>query len=223
MMTINYGGSTHAVIFISELIMYATFQTDLLIEKSKFSALLRTFPCSSSMPVPENGLWLIERGIARTLTWSDNGDQIILGYWGAGDVVGQSLSRVNPYSIECVSMVEARLIEPEDWSSCFDAMLRHCQQSQQLLSLVTHDRVPYRLVRTLNWLAQRFSQKIAEGVLIDIPLTHLAIADLIGSSRVTVTRLLSRLKEQGLLKQHKQRIILQGDLEAWLQANPNAL
>jgi CRP-like cAMP-binding protein len=175
------------------------------------------------MPVPENALWLIERGVTRTLTWSDNGDQIVLGYWGEGDVVGQSLSQVNPYSIECVSMVEARLIEPEDWSSYFAAMLRHCQQSQQLLSLVTHDRVPYRLVRALGWLSQRFSQKIAEGVLIDIPLTHMAIADLIGSSRVTVTRLLGKLKEFGLLEQYKQRIILKGDLESWLQANPNAL
>jgi CRP-like cAMP-binding protein len=203
--------------------MYPIFSPDALVERPRPSSHLYTFACSSFIPASDNGIWMIERGIARSLTWSDNGDQIVLGYWGAGEVVGHPLSQVDPYHLECVSMVEARLVPPEEWHRCVDAIMRHCQQSEQLLSLVAHDRVPYRLVRALQWLSARFSQHIAEGVLIDVPLTHVAIAELIGSSRVTVTRLLGKLKDNGLLIRHKQRLILKGDLEVWLRANPNAL
>jgi CRP-like cAMP-binding protein len=36
--------------------------------------------------------WLIETGVVKTYTWNEEGNQIILGYWGMGDLIGQPLS-----------------------------------------------------------------------------------------------------------------------------------
>ncbi len=56
----------------------------------------QTFTCRQLVPMPFNGLLRIERGTVRTLTWSEQGTPITLGYWGIGDVLSQSLSGVQP-------------------------------------------------------------------------------------------------------------------------------
>ena len=54
---------------------------------------------------PQTGiLWRIKRGVVRTLTCSEQGTFITLGYWGTGDVFGHSLSRLDPYQIEFVQV-----------------------------------------------------------------------------------------------------------------------
>jgi CRP-like cAMP-binding protein len=45
-----------------------------------------------------------------------------------------------------------------------------------------------------------------EGIRIDLKLSHQAIAEAIGSTRVTVTRLLGDLRESDLIAIHKKKI-----------------
>lgn len=69
--------------------------------------MLHTFRHRGLIPLRSNALWLLERGAVRTLTWSEEGKVVTLGYWGSGDVVGQPLSNVQPYQIECLTSFEA--------------------------------------------------------------------------------------------------------------------
>lgn len=48
--------------------------------------------------------------------------------------------------------------------------------------------------------------------MIDIVLTHQDIANLIGSSRVTVTKLMNQFMDEGLIKIYKRKIIIK-DME----------
>jgi len=44
------------------------------------------------IPPRSDVLWLIQHGAVRTLTWSEEGTAITLGYWGPGDIVGYPLT-----------------------------------------------------------------------------------------------------------------------------------
>ncbi|HIK17157.1 MAG TPA: Crp/Fnr family transcriptional regulator [Leptolyngbyaceae cyanobacterium M33_DOE_097] len=57
-----------------------------------------------------NQLWQIESGAVRTYTLTDDGTIIALGFWGEGDVIGPSLTRIQPYEMECLTDVQARVL-----------------------------------------------------------------------------------------------------------------
>lgn len=72
------------------------------------------------------------------------------------------------------------------------------------------------LLHLLAWLAKRFGQEVEQGQLIDLRLTHQDIAELIGLTRVTVTRLLSNFERQGIIqRQGRQFIVMQDQLPFW--------
>ena len=56
-----------------------------------------------------------------------------------------------------------------------------------------------RLTKLLVWLAQKFGTQVLQGVLINLRLTHQELADMIGSTRVTVTRLLNQLDKEKII------------------------
>ena len=59
----------------------------------------RLFSRRDQIPPQQDVLWRVERGIVRTVTWSEEGTIFTLGYWGSGDIVGNCLSRLAPYQI----------------------------------------------------------------------------------------------------------------------------
>jgi CRP-like cAMP-binding protein len=149
-------------------------------------------------------LWQIESGYVRSLTWNDIGTITALGIWGTGDIVGHCLSSIQPYQIECLSPVVVREVSLD----CTHLLLSHIQQMEQLLSLAHIQQTSARLMSLLEWLAQRFGQLNSQGYLIDIPLTHQSIAELIGTTRVTVTRLLNELERTEKIQRLRQHRIL---------------
>lgn len=59
--------------------------------------------------------------------------------------------------------------------------------------------VPARLAHLLLNLADKYGKEKKEGILLDIPLTHMEIANLIGSTRETTTTELNNFKREGLI------------------------
>lgn len=72
------------------------------------------------------------------------------------------------------------------------------------------------LLRLFGWLAKRFGQEVEQGRLIDLRLTHQDLAELIGATRVTVTRLLNDLEKQGVIQRvQRQFVVLHDQLPFW--------
>lgn len=168
----------------------------------------RLFSRHDLIPPRENILWRIDRGAVRTATWSEQGTLIALGYWGGGDIVGQPLSRVMPYQIECLTSVEASILPIEMWEQAIDSMLLHIQQAEELLSIVHRKPVSLRLWQFLVWLGQKFGRDVERGRLIDLGVTHQEMAEVVNTTRVSVTRMLQQFEEEGMLLRHQRRIIL---------------
>ncbi|BAY96622.1 Crp/Fnr family transcriptional regulator [Tolypothrix tenuis PCC 7101] len=168
----------------------------------------RLFARRQVIPPRNEVLWRIERGAVRTLTWSEDGTFITLGYWGPGDIVGYPLSKVKPYQIESLTSVEVSVVPPHIWYQDIDALLSHIQQAEELLSIVHRKPMSLRLWQFLVWLSEKFGCDVEQGKLLDINVTHQEIAEVLNTTRVTVTRLLQQFEEEGKLLRSKRQIIL---------------
>ena len=160
------------------------------------------------IPAHNDVLWRIERGAVRTLTWSEDGAFITLGYWGSGDLIGYPLSTVKPYQIECLTSVEASVIPPHLWHQHTNALLSHIQNSEELLNIIHRKPISLRLWQFLIWLSEKFGRNVEQGKLIDLNVTHQEISEVLNTTRVTVTRLLQQFEDDGALIRYKRRIIL---------------
>lgn len=179
------------------------------------SPIRQKFSSRSPLPIKQASVWKIEVGAVRTFTWLEDGNTVITGLWGPGDVVGKALSTIEPYQIECLTAVEAILLPlgsqqiPEEW------LLAYLQQIEMLTLIRSHRRVDVMLVKLLGWLAKRFGHAVESGNLIDLRLTHQDLAELMGTTRVTVTRILGQLEEQGLIERLSLQRILLKEYETW--------
>lgn len=79
-------------------------------------------------------------------------------------------------------------------------------QTEMMIETLAHRDMGSRLVSFLLILCRDFGAPTNEGIKIDLKLSHQAIAEAIGSTRVTVTRLLGDLREKELVSIHKKKI-----------------
>ncbi|WP_219884675.1 helix-turn-helix domain-containing protein [Merismopedia glauca] len=70
-----------------------------------------------------------------------------------------------------------------------------------------------RLIGLLRLLVEEFGEPCEEGYCLPFPLTHAQVGSAIGSTRVTVTRLMGKLRQRKLVQIKKDNLIcLSGDL-----------
>ena len=159
------------------------------------------------LPTRCDSLWRVERGFVRTTTVTEDGILIALGYWGAGDVVGQAMSQIVLYQIECLTGVEVSLLPQAQWSQSVDDLLKHIHQVQELLSILSNP-AQQKLWKFLKFLAQKFGVEVEQGQLIPLLLSHEEIAETINTTRVTVTRSIQQFEQEGLLLRQKRQLVL---------------
>jgi CRP-like cAMP-binding protein len=157
------------------------------------------------LPLRQDYLWNIESGYVRSLSLTEDGDVVTLGIWGAGEVIGKTFTVLECYQLECLTPVR---ITPfiADAQATQTAYLHYLQQTEMMLSLVHVRSIAARLLKVLQWLSLRFGYSSPQGWILNVPLTHQTLAELIGTTRVTVTRTLSEFSRSGqiqLLKRHQ--------------------
>lgn len=170
--------------------------------------ILSTFARCSLLPLRYDSLWKIDTGVVRTLTLLKDGTSVTLGLWGPGDVVGRVLSKADPYQIECLTPVKVTLLPSSSWHKATEEMILHIQRSGELVEILHCRQTEIALLQILSWLAKRFGQEVEQGQMIDLRLTHEDIATIIGSTRVTVTRLLNVFEKQGIIQRMQRRFIV---------------
>ncbi|MGK7926806.1 MAG: global nitrogen regulator NtcA [Spirulina sp.] len=79
-------------------------------------------------------------------------------------------------------------------------------QTEMMIETLAHRDMGSRLVSFLLILCRDFGVPTTDGIRIDLKLSHQAIAEAIGSTRVTVTRLLGDLRQEAMISIHKKKI-----------------
>ncbi|MBD2603232.1 Crp/Fnr family transcriptional regulator [Scytonema hofmannii FACHB-248] len=173
------------------------------------------FSRRSLLPQHTQTLWKIETGVVRTFTYLEDGTSVTLGVWGSGDIVGKALSKVEPYQIECLTKVQVTIFDFQGWDQIADVLLAHIQQAEELMIVRGYKTVDIMLIKLLTWLSKRFGREVEQGRLIDMRLTHEDIAELLGSTRVTITRILRQLEEEGFIHRLSLHRIVLREEEIW--------
>lgn len=153
--------------------------------------------------LPERLNWRIQEGYIRTAAWDDDGDTITLGVWGPGDWITSAYSALRPVEIQCLTTVVVEQFSPGA-ADIQQLLLRQIQNLEELFQINRIRAADERLLGLLAWIGRRFGQVSTRGYrlsLKDMNLTHRALADLCGLTRVTVTKMLNRYKSDGVLQQ----------------------
>ncbi|MBE9012475.1 Crp/Fnr family transcriptional regulator [Pseudanabaenaceae cyanobacterium LEGE 13415] len=179
-----------------------------IISHSLNQSQIRSFKRRSTIPLRQTALWRIESGVVRMVTWLEDGSTVTLGLCGAGDVVGAYLSAIDPYQIECLTEVEATPLSADEWFPDPVHLLARVQQAEEFMLIRSHRRVEEMLLKLLTWLSKKFGRKVSKGHLIDLRLTHQDLAELLGTTRVTVTRVLKQFEQQGLVQRLPNHLTL---------------
>lgn len=166
------------------------------------------FDRRSELPLKQDYLWQIETGLVRTVTSLEDGTTVTLGLWGPGDIVSRVLSKANPYQIECLTAVEATVLPLDRWHLVNEALILHIHQFQEFSEILHCRSVDASLLRLLTWMAKKFGEKVERGSLVEWHLTHQEISEIIGTTRVTVTRLLNTFEKQGLIKRFPRKFMI---------------
>jgi global nitrogen regulator NtcA len=86
-------------------------------------------------------------------------------------------------------------------------------ETEMMIETLAHRDMGSRLVSFLLILCRDFGLPSSEGVTIDLRLSHQEIAEAIGSTRVTITRLLGDLRKHNYISIHKKKITVHDPMQ----------
>jgi CRP-like cAMP-binding protein len=156
---------------------------------------------------------LIEEGLV-LMSASDRGSvrRIVVSLTGPGSVVlpPGADERLEALADARVTLVSSssnrRLLEiPAAAISIVDEIRAGLQDCRQSLAHFASHRHTERVRLKLIQLALSYGKVGTDGLLLEVPLTHELLADMIGSTRETVTRALAQLAHEGIIRHERGR------------------
>ena len=187
---------------------------DLLESSYQRTSLVQMGP-GSSVPLLRHHLWLVVRGMVKLGCVTIQGDEVLLGLAGPNELFGESLA--GPEAYEATTLSECDLLclshaelenHPCLAPALLEAVSQRQRQSQAMLALMGLRRVEDRVRAFLELLALDYGVPCAQGLRLTPKLTHQEIASALGTTRVTVTRIIGQLKEMEWLSIDGQRSII---------------
>ena len=176
-----------------------------------------------------NEVYILLDGRVKVFELSQEGKEVILWFCFSGELFG--LSEVfqcsgREVNAQACSNVEVLTIKKMDFERY---LTQHSHLAMYVIELLGYrlrelsdvllnmasDDVTSRVIKLLTRLCSRYGKPADDYILLDIALTHQEMADMIGTSRQTVTSVLSMLRKKGVLKMQQRSIYLQ-DL-SWIE------
>lgn len=169
------------------------------------------------IPLSLQNLWVVQRGIVRLSTITADNEEIVLGWVGTGMPFSASSAVLLTYqatALTTVRLAKIPLSEMYTQSDLAQALLAkfqyRLQQAEALLNISGQRRTEDRMYALLHFLKREFGESIENGeIRLSVRLTHENLANACCTTRVTVTRLMSKFNQMGKLRfDRKNHIIL---------------
>ncbi|MDX2270761.1 MAG: Crp/Fnr family transcriptional regulator [Cyanobacteriota bacterium] len=173
---------------------------------------LHPYASGQAIPLHPDEWVVVCRGYVQISTFYANGNEALLGFAGPSMPLGSPLTALDPYQATALSDVDVLRLstaEVEASEVLAKGLLRHLirrlRQTEALLALSGRRRVEDRLQNLLALLALEMGSPTTTGTRLNVRLTHQNLANSIGTTRVTITRLLNRFRQEGWLTIDKNR------------------
>ena len=173
-----------------------------------------------------NTIYIVRSGRVKISKVTEDGKEIILGLLKAGDIFGEmaiiqsgpretfaeALEATTYYSIKLEDLY--RIIRRKPTVSLRLARIigKRRLEAEKTMESLLHKGVRRRLATQLLKLAKDYGVNDARGKLLRIKITHQDLANLIGSSRETVSLILGDLRREGVIRIDQRKIIITDEM-----------
>lgn len=185
----------------------------------------RSFPKGSTVfseGEPVAGLYFLMLGRLKIIRRSVDGQESIIHVLRTGEIFGGAAffdrgplpATAETLADSVVGVLERRDLEellrqrPQVAMKMLEAMGERLRETQRRLAGLSRQDVSSRLAEVLLILGRKFGTAAGAELRLGAPLTHQELADLIGSSRETVSRILGDFRRRGLVEITREAWVL---------------
>lgn len=169
---------------------------------------------------PGKNVYFLRGGRVKIYQPTHNGKEVILWFCFPGDMFGLAevaqgggriVNAVACENSEVLSVSQAQFAEflqshPAAALLVMQILSCRLRNLGDVIVNLVNDDAPTRIKKLILRLGARHGLREGQDIHINIPLTHQEIADMVGTTRQTVTSVLGQLKRQGLMSLENRRI-----------------
>lgn len=169
------------------------------------------------------GLYIIREGRVKISRISEDGKIKVLAILSSGDIMGEmSILDEELASATAEAIEDSRLvfIKREDFQSILvrypmitlgiaQILAKRLRLADREIEELAFYSVKSRVIKTLMELADRYGEKTNSGIRLSLKLTHQELADMVGTSRETVSRVISVLEKRQLITNERGYTVIE--------------
>lgn len=180
---------------------------------------------------PGDRLYIVMRGSVKIFTTSGKRKKI-LAYLEKNEFFGEmALLDMEPRSASSVAVEDCELIviKKKDFKRLLEkyprlsfkvmrTLSKRLRQADRQIESLAFANVLGRIAEALLSLASRYGQPVSDGIRIKRPVSHKELAELTGTGREVVSRILNRFKRLDCIKYHNKHLVVtdQNKLKEWI-------
>lgn len=167
-------------------------------------------------------LYILVAGSIKMTQLTPEGHQVLLRVASPGETIGaiaavggarypataQAAEDCRLLAWDSASLLALRERFPHLAINALRFMSRHVQEFQDRCRELATERVERRVARALLRLAGQAGRRVEDGILIDLALTRQDLAEMTGTTRYTISRMMSEWEQQGLVKAGRARVLI---------------
>ena len=164
----------------------------------------KTYAKGEVIPLEPKQVWFVQHGMVKLTTLSDRGEEMLVGLVRDTMVFGSNLTALQIYQAIALSKVQLVAIpvaeiaqSPQLAQKILPLISQRLRQTESFLSVHGQLRVEDRFKHFLDLLKQEIGQPTDRGIRLSARLTHQDLASACCTTRVTITRLLGKLQQEG--------------------------
>ena len=170
---------------------------------------------------PSDSLYALKEGLVKLVASSEKGAGTILYILRPTDIFGELLlvEERRPFNALAVTDVLAGVLPRKDFIELLSAiprfrlnfiriLSRRLAQVEKGVTEFSHTRSYQRLAKVLLQICGEHGEETPGGVLLRLSLTHADLAEMIGTTRETVTNQLNHFRRMGLVWAHRRHLVV---------------
>ncbi len=168
------------------------------------------------IPLFAEGFWQVTQGLVQLSANYEDGEQVLFGWAATGSLFGANGSDNLDYQAIALSPVHLRWLSLEEIEGSMrlsqlllPQFAKRMRQAELLLIVNGRRHTVERLRGLLTLIRQEFGESLPNcQTRINYKFTHQQLASAIGTTRVTVSRMMARFQEKGYITLDRQRYLI---------------